>query len=350
MRLLILGTGRMAHAHARAFQDIEGVKIVGCADVFAEAVRNFADAFGIEHHFEGLDAALNWGAFDAVANVTPDGVHHPTTMALIGAGKHVFCEKPLATSFQEADEMTAAAEAAGLITGVNLTYRNVAALQTAHELIAKGAIGGFRHIEASYLQSWLSQPAWGEWRTDDAWLWRLSTAHGSTGVIGDIGVHIFDFASYATGADVVDVSCLLKTFDKAPDNRIKDYVLDANDSFSATVAFSDGATGVVHASRFASGHINDLQLRIFGDKGGIRVTNSGDLGTLELCDGDDLLTGTWRSLPLSPVETTYQRFARAVMTGAAMDPDFARAARIQRVLDAAIMSSEQNRRIDPAAL
>lgn len=350
MRLMILGTGRMAHTHAKAFQAIKGVKIVACADRFEQPVRTFAKEFGIERHFVGLDAAMAWGQFDAVANVTPDGAHHATTMELVAAGYHVFCEKPLATTFEEADEMTAAADAAGIVAGVNLTYRNVSALQSARTLILDGAIGAFRHIEASYLQSWLSQPAWGEWREEDAWLWRLSTKHGSNGVIGDVGIHIFDFASFATGEEIVDVRCMLKTFDKAPGNRIGDYQLDANDSFSATAAFSGGATGVVHASRFASGHINDLQLRIFGDKGGVRVTNAGELGTLHICNGDDLLTGTWRSLPLSTVETTYQRFARAVMEQVDMEPDFAQAARIQRVLDAAILSSERDQAIVPSQL
>ena len=93
---------------------------------------------GSRKAFPSLDAALAWGEFDAITNVTPDSIHHPTTMAALAAGKHVFCEKPLATDYGRAMEMTEAAETAGLINMVNLSYRNVAELHKARELVAAG--------------------------------------------------------------------------------------------------------------------------------------------------------------------------------------------------------------------
>ena len=129
MRLIILGTGGMANQHAKQFASIEGVTIVGGVDVDPNRVEAFNTKHGIERGFGSLDAALAWGEFDAVANVTPDSVHHPTTIAALKAGKHVFCEKPLATDYAKALEMTETAERAGLVNMVNLTYRNVAQLQ-----------------------------------------------------------------------------------------------------------------------------------------------------------------------------------------------------------------------------
>ena len=126
MRLLILGTGRMANNHAKAFQTIEGVEMVGAVDTLPENLAAFCDTFGIVNRFSSLEDALAWGDFDAVDNVTPDSIHHPTTLAAIAAGKHVFCEKPLAPSYPLAMEIVDAAEAAGIINMVNLTYRNVA--------------------------------------------------------------------------------------------------------------------------------------------------------------------------------------------------------------------------------
>lgn len=79
-------------------------------------------------------------------------------MKLIAAGKHVFCEKPLALNGPDAFEMTEAAEQAGVVHMVNFTYRNAAALQMARTTIDDGTIGAVRHIEASYLQSWLTAP------------------------------------------------------------------------------------------------------------------------------------------------------------------------------------------------
>jgi predicted dehydrogenase len=165
----------------------------------------FCTTHAIARAFDDLDEAIRWGAFDAAVNATPDGVHHATTLRLIAAGKHVFCEKPLAPRHALAKEMTDAAEAAGLVGMVNLTYRNVAALQQARAMIADGAVGEVRHVEASYRQSWLVGEHWGDWRTEERWLWRLSSAHGSKGVLGDLGIHILDFTTYAIGLEPVSI-------------------------------------------------------------------------------------------------------------------------------------------------
>ena len=215
MRLLILGTGGMANAQAGHFSAIEGVKMVGGVDTRAAGLEAFCAKHGVKKSFATLEAALAWGEFDAVANVTPDNVHHPTTIAALDAGKHVFCEKPLATDANKAFEMVEAAERAGLVNMVNLTYRNVAPLQEAREIVKAGEIGEVRHVEASYLQSWLISKAWGDWRTESRWLWRLSKKHGSNGVLGDIGIHILDFALYGANADIENVFCRLQTFHKA---------------------------------------------------------------------------------------------------------------------------------------
>jgi predicted dehydrogenase len=88
------------------------------------------------------DEALAWGEFDAVTNVTPDAAHYPTTMPLLAAGKHVLCEKPLATNAAHAEAMAeAAAVKAGVVNMVNLSYRNVPALQKAAQMVRDGAIG-----------------------------------------------------------------------------------------------------------------------------------------------------------------------------------------------------------------
>lgn len=343
MRLLILGTGGMARAHAEAFKAIDGVKVVGGVDVDEATARAFCDKFGIEHAFGSLDDALGWGQFDAVANVTPDGVHYSTTLKCLAAGKHVFCEKPLATDYPKALEMTELAEKAGLVGMVNLTYRNVAQIHKARELVLNGEIGTVKHVEASYLQSWLMQPAWGEWDKEHQWLWRLSTAHGSNGVLGDIGIHILDFAVFGAATELSEVYCRLKTFDKAPDNKIGEYVLDANDSFSMSVSFANGAIGVVHASRWAAGHINELKLRVYGDKGGLEVTHRENGSWLRASLGDDVLSGTWRDVHADPVLTNYQRFAAAVAAGKTEEPSFRHATNIQQVLDLGVVSDKEQR-------
>jgi predicted dehydrogenase len=338
MRVLILGTGSMAAQHAKHFAAIDGVTLAGAVDIVQARVDAFCAGHNIPVGFTSLDEAIAWGEFDVAANVTPDGEHHPTTMKLIAAGKHVFCEKPLAVNYADALEMTEAAEKAGLVGMVNLSYRNVAEIQKARELVQAGVIGAVRHVEASYLQSWLVGLHWGDWRSEDRWLWRLSEEHGSKGVLGDVGIHILDFAGWGAASDIDSIYCRLTTFHKAENDRIGDYKLDANDSFSMTVEFANGALGVVHASRWASGYANTLRLRVYGDKGGLEVQNGFDGSTLKVCAGEDVHTQIWRDVTPDPVPTNYQRFVSAVRKGVADEPTFRRAADLQRVIDASFVT------------
>lgn len=345
MRLLIVGTGGMAKSHAEHFAKIEGVVLAGAVDVDPDRVAAFAKTHGIARTFTSLDEAIAWGQFDASTNVTPDRAHYPTVMKLVAAGKPMMCEKPLAEDFTKADEMATAVEAAGLINMVNLSYRNVAPLQKAREMVLAGEIGTIRHVEASYLQSWLVSKAWGDWRTESQWLWRLSSGHGSNGVLGDIGIHILDFAAYAAGTEVEQVFATLRTFDKAPGGRIGDYVLDANDSFTMSVDFANGALGVVHASRWATGHLNDLRLRIYGEKGGLEVVHRPSGSELNACLGPNIDAAVWENIPVAPVPTNYDRFVAAIRDGQPCQPDFRHAASLQRILDQAQVSHAERRQV-----
>jgi predicted dehydrogenase len=344
-RLLFLGTGSIAASHAERFKAIPGIVLAGAADTNLARARAYAEAHGIRHAFGSLDAALDWGEFDAAVNATPDPVHYPTTMALLAARRPVFCEKPLAVNHGDAFAMAEAAEQAGLINMVNLTYRNAGALQEARRLVLDGAIGAVRHVQASYLQSWLTGNHWGDWRTDERWLWRLSTAHGSKGVLGDVGIHIVDFATYGTALEIASLSARLHAFAKAPGGAIGPYVLDANDSCVMDVEFAGGALGVIHMSRFATGHRNDLSLEISGTLGALRVwANSAD-STLDVCLGPDIHTQAWKRVDTAPAPSNGQRFAAALAAGKNGEPDFRRAAELQKVLDLCLRSDAEGRRL-----
>ena len=210
-------------------------------------------------------------------------------------------------------------------------------------MVLAGAIGDVRHVEASHLQSWLVAKAWGDWKTERKWLWRLSMKHGSNGALGDIGIHIVDFASYGAGHDVTHVFGRLKTFDKAPGNRIGEYDLDANDCFAMNVEFDNGAIGTIQASRTAAGQLDQLRLRVYGEKGTIEIVYDTGKSMLRACLGADLDTATWRDIPFDPVETNYQRFITAVREGKTMEPSFRCAANIQMVLDMAQVSDRERR-------
>lgn len=338
IRVLIVGTGGMANDHAEAYAKMGGVSLVAGVDTDPDRLADFCAKHDIPNGFASVEEAIAWGAFDAASNVTPDGVHRVTTLPLLAVGKHVLCEKPLAANAADADEMAQAAADAGVVNMVNLTYRNVPALIAAAKMVANGDIGEVRHFEAAYLQSWLTQAAWGDWKTESQWLWRLSTQHGSMGVLGDVGVHILDYATFVAGSDAASLSCRLNTFDKAEGNQIGEYPLDANDSMNMHMQLENGAVGVIHASRFASGHLNDLSLRIYGTKGGLDVRFEGWESRLRACTGDDLEATKWVDVQTPDVPTNYVRFIDAVRNAEQVFPDFRRGAALQAVLDLAVAS------------
>src|SRR5262245_16929429 len=340
-KLLLLGTGGIAGHHIAEFAAIPECRIVACVDRIPGRAKAFAEANGIGRSFEALEKAIDWDGFDAAINCTPDGAHMATTLALLAAGKHVFCEKPLAPNYADALAMTEAAESAGLINMVNLTYRNSPAIQKARAIVEEGALGALRHVEASYRQSWLVSKAWGDWSTEERWLWRLSTRHGSTGVLGDVGIHILDFASFGANDDIVSVSGALATYPKADGDRIGDYVLDANDSVAVTAQLASGVVATVFATRYATGHANDLTLGLHGTKGALRVETDGKASSLKGCFGTDLDKNRWKKIELEPVRRNARRFADALLSGENGDPSFRRTADIQRVIDAVFESDKK---------
>ena len=340
VRIGILGTGGMARAHAAAFQAIRGVELVACCDVVPGRAEAFAETHGIALSTD--DRGKQLVAVDAVSIVTPDRFHAEPTLAALAAGKHVLCEKPLTVTLDEARAVAAAAAAhPGLIGMVNLSYRRSAAAQQAAQWVASGKLGALRHVHAHYLQSWLSSDLWGGW-TSEAFLWRLQSAAGSGGVLADIGVHILDLTTAVAG-DAARVRCELRTFAKVHTGQNhtswKNQVLDANDTALIQLDLADGALATVQATRWAAGHVNHLRVEVHGTAGALRFDLDEDEHRLEFCLGRDVREGLWKSKTFKPAPTVWQRFARAVKTGKAEQPDLLRGAAVQALLGACFNSA-----------
>lgn len=350
VRLAILGTGGMANAQAAAFKSIAAVRLAACCDLNSERARDFARRHAIPRVYADAAALFAAGGIDAVSIVASDAAHKDLALCAAAHGIHVLCEKPLATNTAEARTMLRAVRKAGVLHMVNFSYRAAAALYKAQALVAAGAIGELRHVEASYLQGWISRTVW---RTHDpigpGGLWRMSAAQ-SNGDLGDLGVHIFDFMTFVAG-DIADLSCRLASLPKGlPGNAYNGVKLDANDAFSASVRFANGALGCVHSSRWATGHNNSIRLRVYGTNGGLVIDLDKDARKLDGCLGKDVQTHTWRAIRCPAVPTIYQRFIRSVRTGRQDKPDFEDGARIQRYLDACLASAAANRVVKiPAA-
>jgi predicted dehydrogenase len=337
VRLAIIGTGRMAGYHAERFQIVKHCRIVAAVDVDRERAETFCKQHGIPESYSTLEDLLARADVDAVSNVTPDAFHAPVSVQCLKAGKHVLCEKPLALNYPDALRMVATARKTGLINMVNFSYRDWPCIQAVASLVQRGTLGEMRHIEASYLQSWLPSKYWGDWRTTPTWLWRLSSGHGSKGALGDIGVHIIDFATYPAG-HIASVYCRLKAFRKAPRNRVGEYVLDANDSAVLSIEFKNGALGTIHTTRWSGGHINRLHLKLSGTQGSVEIDSERTTTGYRISVGKDLDQGIWKDVEAAPVPTIYQRFVKSILTGVQDQPDFARGAEIQKILDACFKS------------
>jgi predicted dehydrogenase len=344
IRIGIVGTGGMANAHAHNFNSIPNVELTSCLDVVPGRAEEFAKKHGIQFVARNLDELLE--QVDAVTVVTPDRFHVQPSLATLKAGKHLLCEKPLAVTLAEARRVAAAAKKARVIHMVNFSYRASAAFQQGIQLVRAGKLGALRHVHSFYLQTWLSSNVWGGW-TKEASLWRLQTAAGSGGVLGDVGCHILDMTTAVAG-EVKRIRCDLRTFAKIdPSGRAvtqwQGRRLDANDTAVIELEFTNGAVGVVQTTRWATGHKNHLRLEAFGTDGALMLDLDRDWHAIDLCLGPARHEARWTTRKLKPAPNVYQRFITAIRTDRPDQPDIVRGAQVQAYLDACERSAKSGK-------
>lgn len=339
MKLGVIGTGSMAKAHVKSYQEQKGVEVVACCDLLDERVAEFADTWSIPHRYTDYIRMLEEHDLDGVSIVTPDAAHAEVTIGILSRGIPVLCEKPMASTLKEAEAMHQAWKSAGTIAMVNYSKRNSAGLQKAREYIQEGGIGDLRHVEASYLQSWLaSAEGWGDWRDRPGLLWRLSTRHGSAGVLGDLGCHIYDMAAFLCG-DITEIYCRLETYDKGVDH-IGEYVFDANDSMVSTVTFAGGVIGTIHSTRWAPGYRNREFVRVYGTRGTVEVDFDKSLDTYQIYPAG---AESWQTIECEKTPSNYERFVTSIKTGKNDESDFPNALKIQKYLHYSMIANQENK-------
>ena len=196
---------------------------------------------------------------DAVAIVTPNHLHHAVAKAFLEVGIHVICDKPLTTTLDDALDLSDTVKRTGLIFGLTHTYVGYPLVRQAREMVLAGELGAVRIVQVEYAQDWLSTPLentgskQADWRTDPA-------RSGPAGCLGDIGTHAFHLACFTTGLRCTELAAELTTF--VPGRRL-------DDNGQLMLRFTGGAKGSLWASQIAVGNENHLQLRIYGDKGGL---------------------------------------------------------------------------------
>jgi predicted dehydrogenase len=191
-----------------------------------------------------------------VVIVTPNRSHLPIASAALSAGFHVISDKPATASLEECRSLARAVAASGLHYALTHPYTGYPMIREARERIARGDLGRVRKILVEYTQGWLASPIEREGHKQASW--RLDPAQaGASCCFGDIGVHAFNLAEYATGRKVTAMSASLQSV-------VAGRVLD--DDGAAMLRFDEGASGVLVASQVCTGDENDVRLRIYGER------------------------------------------------------------------------------------
>jgi predicted dehydrogenase len=197
---------------------------------------------------------------DFVSIVTPNHVHFAPAKMALENGFHVVSDKPLCFTMEEAKELESLVKSTGLIFALTHNYTGYPMVKQAKAMIKNGEIGTIRKVVVEYPQGWLATKIEDEgqkqaaWRTDP-------TKSGASGCIGDIGSHAENLAEYITGLKIKELCADLSTF-------VEGRLLD--DDGNILLRFESGAKGILHASQISVGEENDLNIRIYGTKGGLQ--------------------------------------------------------------------------------
>jgi len=343
-----------------------------------EASRAFAKHWGWQHSSTHWEQVIKSPEIDLVDILTPNKMHAPMAMAAIAAGKHVACEKPIASTLTEAREMVQAARASKVKTFVWYNYRRCPAVAMAYRLVKEGKIGKIRHVRAFYLQDWADESI--------PLIWRFDKEHSGTGSHGDLNAHIIDMTRFVTGEEITEINgAIVETFIKkrklasagaaggiaagisAGSEAMGDVTVD--DSVLFLGRFAGGGVASFEAARQATGNQNRNGFEINGTKGAIKF-NFERMNELEYYDATrPRAVQGWTTIMCThggdhPYAEHWWPDAHTIgyehgFTNQALDilkilageeptvplPDFEDAYQTQRILEAVLVSAQEDRTV-----
>ena len=376
LQVALIGYKFMGKSHSNAYRQVAHF----FPDLGAVPVMNTLcgrDRAGVEQAARQMgwqQVATDWKEvvkrpdIDLVDIVTPGDSHAEIAIAAAQAGKHVFCEKPLANTVAEAERMVEAVQKAGVRNMVAFNCRRVPAIAYARQLIDEGRIGRIYHFRARYLQDWIMDPNF-------PLVWRLDKNAAGSGPMGDLGAHIIDLARYLVG-EFDEVTGMAETFIKErPLLESSDAGLGASggahkgqvtveDAAAFVTRFTNGAMGTFEVSRFAGGNKNSNTFEINGSLGSIRF-NLERLNELEFLDlsqpsteqgfrdlmitdgAHPYMAAWWPAGHIIGWEHTFTHEVRDLLQAIAgrteVHPDFVDGLRVQQVLDAVERAANSKR-------
>ncbi len=278
LKTAVFGTGFMGRVHSEAIRRLGNVEIVAIAASSEEKARKFADEVNVEGATGDYRALLSDPTLDAVHVCTPNALHFPMAMAALEAGKNVLCEKPLATTVAEAEQLVAKAKEKNL---ANCTFHNLRyypMVQQMRRLREAGELGEIYAVQGTYSQDWLLY--------DTDWNWRIDTsANGRSRAFADIGTHWCDMVEHVTGQRISSLCADLQTFHKtrkrpkgsvetfsgktAQPTDYEDMPIDTEDFAAVLLRLGERTRGAFTVSQISAGRKNRLCMEIYGSKGSV---------------------------------------------------------------------------------
>jgi predicted dehydrogenase len=266
----VIGSGFIGTVHLEALRRL-GLQVQGLLEASPELGERRAAELGLPRAYASLDDLLADPAVEVVHVTSPNALHYPQVAAILGAGRHVICEKPLAVTSAESADLVSRAAESGRINVVNFNLRFYPLNQHVRELVADGAIGTPRLITGHYFQDWLL--------FDTDWNWRLEPEQGGAlRAVGDIGSHWLDLTGFLAGDRVTAVMADLETFVKVRKQPAGPVVTFSTERAAETIdreirtedvatillRFESGARGLVAVSQVSPGRKNSLRYEIDG--------------------------------------------------------------------------------------
>ena len=361
----VVGTGFMGRSHSIAFMSAPAIldipvrlTLEHLVDASAEHAAVTARRWGFDRSGNDWRALVDDPAVNLVAIAAPNQLHRPIAMAAAAAGKHVYCEKPLAPSGAAAREMAEAAMAAGVKTRVGFQYLANPVVQFARQLIRRGEIGEIRCFRGLHAEDYMADAS-------ARWSWRLDPAGGG-GAMADLGSHVLSMARFLAGP-VSEVfgdlhTAIRKRPDEGDDATLR--TVRVEDVGRALLRFESGATGSAEGNWMATGRKMQLEFEISGTLGAIRFTQE-RFNDLEIYRTDDpagirgfrnifassehgryasFLPAPGHQLGFNDLKTIEAgEFLEEIAGGPRSGPDFAEGAAVQETLDAVYRSARNGR-------
>jgi predicted dehydrogenase len=271
----VIGTGFIGPAHIEALRRLGNIEIVALAEYSGDAARSKAEMLGINQHYGDYRELLKDGEIQSVHICSPNYLHYEMAKAALDAGKHVICEKPLAVSAAEAEQLVEQAEKSGLVNVVNFNIRYYPLTRQIRLMVDKGDVGEIFAVQGSYLQDWLFHPTDYNWRLEPE-------KSGQSRAVADIGSHWMDLIEYVTGLKIVEVCADFATFHKIRKKPLKpvetyagkvlkpedyqDISINTEDYATVMFRFENEGRGVMTINQVAAGRKNRLYFEMDGSK------------------------------------------------------------------------------------